>query len=74
MQLPPQHWVLAKHASPPCLQNDVSVLHLPPMQPFEQHSPSPAQARQVCVAVLQMGVDPPHCAFDVHGTQVAAGG
>jgi hypothetical protein len=24
----------------------------------------------VCVVVLQIGVDPPHCAFDVHGTQV----
>ena len=37
------------------------------------HSPSPAQARQVCVAVLQTGVVPPHCAFDVQGTQVAVG-
>jgi hypothetical protein len=27
----------------------------------------------VCVAVLQTGVVPPHCAFDVHGTQVAVG-
>ena len=35
------------------------------------HSPSPAQARQVCEAVLQIGVVPPHCAFDVQGTQVA---
>ena len=35
------------------------------------HSPSAAQARQVCVAVLQTGVVPPHWAFDVHGTQVA---
>jgi len=25
----------------------------------------------VCVAVLQTGVVPPHCAFDTHGTQVA---
>ncbi|MFL5303686.1 MAG: hypothetical protein ACJ8F1_00660 [Polyangia bacterium] len=33
-------------------------------------STSPPQARQVCVAALQIGVDPPHCAFDVHGTQV----
>jgi hypothetical protein len=32
-------------------------------------SVSPAQARQVCVAVLQTGVAPAHCAFDVHGTQ-----
>jgi hypothetical protein len=37
------------------------------------HSPSPAQARQVCVAGLQTGVAPPHCAFDTHGTQVAVG-
>jgi hypothetical protein len=34
---------------------------------------SPAQARQVCVAVLQIGVPPPHCAFDVQGTQVELG-
>jgi len=34
------------------------------------HSPSAAQARQACVAVLQTGVVPPHWAFDVHGTQV----
>ena len=34
------------------------------------HSPSLAQARQVCVVVLQTGVVPPHWAFDVHGTQV----
>ena len=34
------------------------------------HSLSPVQARQVCVVVLQTGVRPPHCAFDVHGTQV----
>ena len=27
----------------------------------------------MCVAVLQIGVVPPHCAFDVHGTQVAVG-
>jgi len=37
------------------------------------HSPSPAQARQVCVAVLHTGVVPPHCAFDTQGTQVPAG-
>ena len=36
------------------------------------HSPSPAQARQVCVATLQTGVVPPHCASVKHGTQVAA--
>ena len=36
------------------------------------HSPSPAQARQVCVAVLQTGVAPPHCAFEVQGTHVPA--
>ena len=35
-------------------------------------STSPAQARQVCVIVLHTGVTPPHCAFDVHGTQVPA--
>ena len=34
------------------------------------HSPSPAQARQVCEAVLQTGVVPPHWAFDRHGTQL----
>ena len=34
------------------------------------HSLSPPQARQVCVLKLQIGVDPPHWAFDVHGTQV----
>ena len=37
------------------------------------HSPSPAQARQVCVVVLHTGVDPPHWAFDVQATQVEAG-
>ena len=37
------------------------------------HSPSAAQARQVCVAVLQTGVVPPHWAFDTHGTQVPVG-
>jgi hypothetical protein len=31
---------------------------------------SPAQARQVWVVVLHTGVVPPHCAFDVQGTQV----
>jgi hypothetical protein len=35
-------------------------------------SPSPPQARQVCVLRLQIGVVPPHCAFDVHGTHVPA--
>ena len=34
------------------------------------HSPSPAQPRQVCVAVLHTGVVPPHWAFVRHGTQV----
>jgi hypothetical protein len=34
------------------------------------HSLSPPQARQLCVVVLQTGVVPPHCAFDVHGTQL----
>ena len=33
------------------------------------HSPSPVQARQVCVAVLHTGAVPAHCAFEVHGTQ-----
>jgi len=33
------------------------------------HSPSPAQARQVWVATLQIGVVLPHSAFDRHGTQ-----
>jgi len=37
------------------------------------HSPSPAQPRQVCVPRLQIGVGPPHCAFDRQGTQVPAG-
>ena len=43
MQLPPQHWVLERHASPVCLQKEVFVLHVPPMQPLEQHSALPAQ-------------------------------
>ena len=34
------------------------------------HSPSAAQARQTWVVVLQTGVVVPHCAFEVHGTQV----
>ena len=34
------------------------------------HSPSPAQARQAWVAVLQTGVVPLHWVFDTHGTQV----
>ena len=34
------------------------------------HSESPAQARQVWVAVLQTGVAPPQFAFEVQGTQV----
>jgi hypothetical protein len=34
------------------------------------HSPSLAQTRQTCVVVLHTGVVVPHCAFDVHGTQV----
>jgi hypothetical protein len=37
------------------------------------HSPSPAQARQVCVPVLQTGAVPPHWAFDTHGTHVPVG-
>ena len=35
------------------------------------HSPSPAQARQACVVVLQTGVIPPQVAFVVQGTHVA---
>ena len=34
------------------------------------HSPSPPQARQACVAVLQIGLLPLHCAFERQGTQV----
>jgi hypothetical protein len=34
------------------------------------HSPSPAHWRHMCVVVLQTGVVPLHCAFDVQGTQV----
>ena len=34
------------------------------------HSPSPAQARQVLIAVLQTGLVPAHCASEVHATQV----
>src|SRR4051812_14940275 len=41
--VPPQHSVATVHASPFCLQYDVVALHLPPMQPFEQHSASAAQ-------------------------------
>ena len=33
-------------------------------------SESPAQARQTWVVVLQTGFVSPHCAFEVHGTQV----
>jgi hypothetical protein len=34
---------------------------------------SAPQARQAWVAVLQIGVLPPHCAFEVQTTQVEAG-
>jgi hypothetical protein len=37
------------------------------------HSPSPEQARQVCVVVLQTGLEPPHCAFVRQGTQIEPG-
>jgi hypothetical protein len=37
------------------------------------HSLSAPQARHAWVVVLQIGVAPPHCAFDVHGTQVELG-
>ena len=56
LTLPSEHWPQA----PEVWQAGVA----PP------HSPSPAQARQVWVAVLQTGVMPPHCAFEVQGTQV----
>jgi len=36
------------------------------------HSLSPAQARQVCVAVLQTGLDPPHSPSVRHATQMPA--
>jgi hypothetical protein len=36
-------------------------------------SPSPAHARQLWVARLQIGVAPPHCALLTHGTQVPEG-
>ena len=54
-----EHWPHAPHGS------HAGVL--PP------HSPSPLQARQVWVVVLQTGVLPLHCAFDRHGTQVPDG-
>ena len=55
---------VAEHSphAPDCWQAGV----VPP------HSLSPAQARQVCVAVLHTGVDPPHCASVTHGTQLPA--
>ena len=37
------------------------------------HSPSPAQARQVCVATLQTGLVPPHSALVMQLTQVPLG-
>jgi hypothetical protein len=37
------------------------------------HSPSPAQARQTCVAVLQTGLVPPHSALLMQLTQVPLG-
>ena len=37
------------------------------------HSPSAAQARQLCVVVLQIGVLPPHWALLRQGTQVEVG-
>lgn len=43
MQAPPQHCVFPVHVSPFCLQNEVAVLHTPPMQPFEQQSEPAAQ-------------------------------
>jgi hypothetical protein len=38
-----------------------------------EQSASEAHARQTCVAVLHTGVAPPHCAFEVQGTQVPEG-
>jgi hypothetical protein len=55
----PEHWPQAPHGS----QAGVA----PP------HSPSAAQARQLCVVVLQTGALPPHWAFEVQATQVEAG-
>jgi hypothetical protein len=43
VHVPPQHSVATVQASPFCLQYDVAALHLPPMQPCEQHSESPPQ-------------------------------
>jgi hypothetical protein len=34
------------------------------------HSESPAHARQAWAVVLHTGVEPPHCAFEVQGTQL----
>ena len=36
------------------------------------HSLSPLQARQVWVAVLQIGAVPPHCALETQETQLPA--
>ena len=55
-----EHWAHAPDEAPDVWQAGVA----PP------HSPSPAQARQVCVAVLHTGAVPPHWAFDTHGTHV----
>jgi hypothetical protein len=54
--------LLAEHCPQPPDDSQAGVA--PP------HSPSLAQARQACVAVLQTGAVPAHCAFDVQGTQV----
>jgi hypothetical protein len=61
------HWVelVAEHW--PQLPQGSQAGVVPP------HSLSPPQARQVWLARLQIGVLPPHCAFDTHGTQVPPG-
>ena len=56
MVLPSEHWPQA----PEGWQAGVA----PPQ------STSPPQARQACVAVLQIGLLPLHCAFERQGTQV----
>ena len=43
VQRPPQHWLAFVQVSFVCLQNEVAKLHLPPMQPFEQHLASVVQ-------------------------------
>ena len=63
----PLHWVelVAEHCPQPPHGSQAGVE--PP------HSLSPPQARQQCVDKLQIGVLPPHWAFETHGTQVPPG-